>query len=164
MFSGKGLPKERDVAACVEWLSQTDGIDRETQQLMSRLFCVAFAGHTALGLPLADRLRDYEQRTAQLFSATADDADEYASEIKQIALFLANRGGSNYLSWPECQRLFKIYSGQLHTHGTGAPSPSTALAFSGLHRVLLAQGGQEVRTIFAVNDGQNRTSSARERA
>ena len=47
MFNGKGLPKECDVAACMEWLSQGDSIDTETLQLMGRLFCGAFAGHTA---------------------------------------------------------------------------------------------------------------------
>ena len=129
---------------------------------MSRLFCGAFAGHKALGLPPVDRLWAYEQRTAQLFNATAYDDDEYPSKIKQIALFLANSGGSNYLSWPECQRFLKVYSGQLHTHGSGASSPSTAQALSCLHRVLLAQGGQGIRTFLAVNDAQNWTFSASE--
>ena len=68
------------------------------------------------------------------------------SEIKQIALFLANKGGSGYLCWPECERFFKVYSGQLHTHGIGAPSPSTAQTLSRLPRELLAQGGQGIRT------------------
>ena len=155
MFTGKGLPKECKVAACMEWLCQGDSIDRETLQLMNRLFCGAFAGHTALGLPPVDRLRDYEQRTAQLFNTTACDSDQYAYEIKQIALFLANQGGSGYLSWPECERFFNVYSGQLHTHGIGAPA--TAQTLSRLHRMLLAQGGQGVRAFLTVNDEQNGT-------
>ena len=163
MYHRKGLPKEHDVAACMEWLSQTDGIDREALQLMNRLFCGTFAGHKALGLPPVDRLRDYELRLAQLFESTVTDDDQRALEIKQIALFLANRGGSHYLCWPECERFFNVYSGQLHANGSGALAPSTAQALSRLHRVLLAQGGQGIRTFLAVNNEQNWTTSASER-
>ena len=165
MFHSKGLPKECDVAPCMEWLSGADGIDVETLQLISRLFCGAFAGHGALGLPPVNRLRDYEQRLLQLFDGTVVGADQSPPEIKQIALFLANRGGTNCLTWPECERFLKVYSGQLPANGTGVPPPpsSTAQALSRLHRVLLAQNGAGIRTFFAVNDKQGWTSSAIER-
>ena len=82
MFHGKGLPKECEVAACMGWLSQGDSVDKETLQLMGRLFCGTFAGHIALGLPPVESLRDYEQRTAQLFHATAYDNDKHMTAIK----------------------------------------------------------------------------------
>ena len=158
MFNGKGLPCERDVAACMQWLEEEDSIDRATLRLMSRLFSGTFAGHTALGLPPVSRLRDCERRLVQLFNGTASDADQYASEIKQTALFLANKGGSNHLCWSECERFFRAYSGQLHTHDAEVVPTSTARALSLLHTVLLVQGGPGVRTFFAVNDQQGSAS------
>ena len=163
MFNGRGLPQECDVTACMEWLSGADGIDRETLQIMNRLFCGAFKGHKSLGLPPIDRLRGYEQRLSQLFGAWATDGDPCTFEIKQIALFLANKGGGNYLSWPECERFLKVYSGQLHANEAEAAPSLAALAPARLHRVLLAHGGAGIRTFFAVNDKQGWTNSTNER-
>ena len=118
---------------------------------MSRLFCGAFAGHKVLGLPPVDRLRDYEQRTAQLFDPPAIEDDQCSLKIKPIALFLANKGGSHYFSWPECERFFRICSGPLYTHGGEAAPSLTAQALSCLHRVLLAQGDQGVRAFLTAS-------------
>ena len=101
-------------------------------------------------LPPVKCLWDYEQRLAQLFNAS--DNDQRAPEVKQIALFLANRGATNHLSWPECERFLKVYSGQLHACGTGAKVPSTVQALSHLHTVLLTQRAQGIRTFFVAND------------
>ena len=163
MFSGRGLPKERDVTACMEWLSEAGGANSETLQLMSRLFCGAFAGHKALGLPPTGLLRDYEQRLSRLVKASASKDNQYTCEIKQIALFLANRGGTSYLSWPECERFFSVCSGSLNTEDTEPVFASTAQALARLHSVLLAQGGPGVRAFLAINEQQGWVSSAHER-
>ena len=159
LHSRRGLPKECDVAACMEWLSQADGVDEETLQLMVSLFCGAFTGHRALGLPSPYHLRCYEKRLARLFDAPVTDAGRYPPKIKQITLFLANRGDTNDLRWSECERFFKTCSGPMPPKG----SASKALALSRLHTVLLAHGGQGVRTFLDVNDEQGWVSSASER-
>ena len=163
LFSGKGLPKEAEVAACMQWLSDADGVHRDTLALMRRLFSGAFAGHGALGLPPVECLQGYEQRLIRLFDGTVAEEDHCSLEIKQIVLFLANKGGSNYLSWPECERFFTVYPGQLHGHDCEAVPSLTAQALSRLHTVLLAHGGQGIRAFFAVNDKQDWARSASER-
>ena len=163
LFHGRGLPEDSDVATCMAWLSQAGGIDRETLKLIRRLFCRVCAGHGVLGLPPVGRLRDYKQRLAQLFEGTVINDGQYTTEIKQIALFLACSGGTNYLTWPECERFLKVCLGALYTDASEVPAPPTALALTHLHRVLLAHGGRGIRTFFTVNDDRNWTSSASER-
>ena len=153
LFSQRGLAKGGDAAACMEWLSGADGTGTETLQLMGCLCDGAFADHGTLGL--IDRLRDYEQRLLQLFDGSLIDNDQYTFAIKQIVLSLANTGGTNCLSWPECERFLKRCSGPLPTNGTELAPPLAVQALWRLHAVLLAHGGQGVRTFLAGNDQQD---------
>ena len=158
IFHGKGLPKESYVLACMAWLLDENGVNKETLQLMRRLYS------ETPELPSVDCLLDCERRLARLSGGVLADGIQGTLEVKQAALFLANRGGAYYLSQSECERFFKVYSGQLHANDAGRAPPLTVPALSCLHRVLLAHGGQGIRTFFAVNDRQDWTSSAGERA
>ena len=160
MFTGRGFPEQCDVANCMVWLSGAGGVDRETLQLMSRLF--QSLNNKALGMPPVELLRDYEQLLLQLLGVTASDVQS-ALKTKQVALFLANRDGANYLSWAACERFLKVYAGQLHGNGVEAAPSRAAQALSRLHAVLLTQGGPGIRTFFAVNDSQNWATSVAER-
>ena len=122
MFHGKGLPDQEKSRQMFQWLRGDSQLGRRMVPLMARLYCGAYAGYQALGLPDLERLRHYERSLHQHLRGTdtekasddgfESDDDESDDEsggitllIKQVALYLAlpNTVGNRHLSWPDCR-------------------------------------------------------------
>ena len=104
MFNSRGLPDKYLTDEVLAWLSWDQQLNRQALKLMIKLYSGAYAGHSALGLPDINELRQAEQKlTALLPSGKHEDDNDIFPLIKMVALYLANHGGTRQLCWTDCE-------------------------------------------------------------
>ena len=146
-LNGKGLPSEKCVLACLNWLSGADDLDMDALETVSTLFASVFAKHRTSGIPDIDRLRAGEHQWLQLFPPSTAEDDHCRLQLK-LAFYAASKGKGGSLTLEMMERFLKGYAGHFHPQ-SGSDLALTKKYLSNLYTLLLASGCQGVRKFLA---------------
>ena len=122
MFSGRGLPSERDVKASLSWLSGADDLDRDTFAKISALLSTMLAKHRISGIPDMERLGVYERQLLQLFPFNVVQSDHCRGQLKQLVFYAASKKGDAYVVLKMFELFLKGYASYFTYTMTSVPA------------------------------------------